>query len=305
MPFLSTRSGLAAKGLGFLASNSPVGQQIYTLNVSGGTNISSTGQIQFTFTVPSGVTSISILCVGAGAWTFGGSGNGGAGGALAYVNNYAVTPGQTFTVIVGTSDYLNSLSSTPNGTLASSRNTTFGGTICGAGGGQSDAFAAPNVGGAVLYGTGFSGGIGTFASGSYSGGGGGAGGYTGAGGNGGGSNAAGASGSGGGGGGGGGSISAGSGGHGGGVGIFGLGANGVGGASNGYTGTGGSGGELITSVQAATNPYGFTSKPDYGAGAGGIRQLSNIQRVFGGSGVVRIVWPGNIRQFPSTNVGNF
>jgi hypothetical protein len=57
----------------------------------------------FTWTVPQGVTSVNIVAVGGGG---GGSqkstgGQGGSGGALAYDNNVAVVPGETYTVIVG------------------------------------------------------------------------------------------------------------------------------------------------------------------------------------------------------------
>lgn len=59
------------------------------------------------WTVPAGVTSVSAVAVGGGG---GGSGtfqsqgmwgSGGAGGALSYVNNLAVTPGETLTIITG------------------------------------------------------------------------------------------------------------------------------------------------------------------------------------------------------------
>ena len=62
------------------------GQQAYT---TAGT---------YTFTVPANVTNIAVLCVGAGQ---GGGYTGGAGGSLAYTNNIAVTPGDTYTVVVG------------------------------------------------------------------------------------------------------------------------------------------------------------------------------------------------------------
>jgi hypothetical protein len=58
----------------------------------------------FTWTVPEGVTSISVAAVGGGG---GGSqkttgGSGGAGGQLKFVNNVPVTPGDTYTIVVGT-----------------------------------------------------------------------------------------------------------------------------------------------------------------------------------------------------------
>ena len=60
------------------------------------------------WTCPAGVTSVSIVAIGAGgsggsARLTGGTGGsgGGGGGALAYLNNYSVTPGQVYTVVVG------------------------------------------------------------------------------------------------------------------------------------------------------------------------------------------------------------
>lgn len=68
--------------------------------------VDSPGQILFdtpgyhTWRCPDNVTSVSIVCVGAGG---NGSyyGSGGGGGALAYGNNIAVTPGQVYTLYVG------------------------------------------------------------------------------------------------------------------------------------------------------------------------------------------------------------
>jgi hypothetical protein len=39
----------------------------------------------------------------------------------------------------------------------------------------------------------------------------------------------------------------------------------------------------------------------YGGGSGGVPRYSFAT---GGSGAVRIIWPGDLRQFPSTNTGN-
>lgn len=61
------------------------GQQQYT---SAGT---------YSWTAPAGVTSVCVVCVGAGvSSTYGGGG----GGALAYKNNISVTPGSSYTVVV-------------------------------------------------------------------------------------------------------------------------------------------------------------------------------------------------------------
>ena len=57
------------------------------------------------WTVPDNVTSISVVLIGPGAAaTAGASGNSGAGGALAYVNNLTVTPGATLTYTTAVPD---------------------------------------------------------------------------------------------------------------------------------------------------------------------------------------------------------
>ena len=70
----------------------PRGESVYTIP---GT---------FSWTCPAGVTSVSVVCVGAGAGggdpSYGSYGGGG-GGALAYANNVSVTPGASYTVVVG------------------------------------------------------------------------------------------------------------------------------------------------------------------------------------------------------------
>lgn len=58
----------------------------------------------YTFTVPAGVTSLSLVTIGGGG---GGAQNttapsGGSGGLLTYANSIVVTPGETFTVVIGT-----------------------------------------------------------------------------------------------------------------------------------------------------------------------------------------------------------
>jgi hypothetical protein len=47
---------------------------------------------------PAGVTSVCVLCIGGGG---AGAINGGGGGAYAYINDYPVTPGQGYLVVVG------------------------------------------------------------------------------------------------------------------------------------------------------------------------------------------------------------
>jgi hypothetical protein len=277
------------------------------------------GQVQYTtagtysWTAPSGVTSVCILCVGGG----GGGGKrmigiGGGGGALVYVNNVAVIPGQSYAVVVGIGG-----PSTNNGDGTAGgdswfNNSTYikaGGGAGGRSGGNGEALPK-SAGGEYINTSGYSGGggAGGAANGgggaSYSGGGGGgAGGYAGAGGAG--SSptygvdnsnrnaTSAATGSGGGGGGAAGNDSIGrNAGAGGGVGILGKGADGVGVNNNAATpGTGGSGGS------SGSGPDGGL----FGGGGGGGTQNSygpGFDSGPGANGAVRIIW-GFGRSFPS------
>jgi len=228
----------------------------------------------YTFVVPVGVNFISVVCVGAGAAI-------GGGGALAYVNSIYVTPGTSYSVVVGGS----------TGIYGDGGNSTFDGTTVGAGGGGG--YYSSGHGGYVLNGSGGNGGTGSV---SGSGGGGGAGGYTGAGGAGGETSQNGSAGSGGGGGGGAGTYAYGGGG---GVNVYGQGASGAGGTQTGdgvqyEGGGGGSGGQQGGGI---SNYSTFNNGGLYGGGAGGLNQGQTAQ----GTGVVRIIWPGNTRYFPSTD----
>tara|TARA_R110002153_G_scaffold28909_3_gene88931 strand:- start:3807 stop:4907 length:1101 start_codon:yes stop_codon:yes gene_type:complete len=244
----------------------------------------------YTWVAPAGASTVSVVCVGGG----GATGNyfvlpadnfmtGGGGGALAYVNNYAVTTGNSYTVIVA--DGGPALGTGP------STDSSFNGTTCKAGsGGTNNSNTSGGSGGTVMNGTGGNGGQGGTAgtSNTHSGSGGGAGGYSGAGGAGvtGSTNTNGYDGSGGGGG-GGGTYSSGTAGGGGGVGILGAGSSGAGG-TGGYPGGGGGGG---SGGNNGSNAGGI-----YGGGAGYWNS--------GAVGAVRIIWPGATRQFPSTNTGD-
>jgi len=251
---------------------SPIGQEEYT---SAGT---------YSWTAPAGVTSVSVVAVGAGGYNAGeytGAVGGGGGGALAYKNNIAVTPGQSYTVVVG-----DSFNGGPGGSSAFAAG--FGTMIAGGGGGNA-AFNTPaSTGGAGglpsgTYDAGYAGGAGgSYSSGSGFGGGGGAGGYAGAGGRGGSNGGSGSNGSGGGGG-GGGSSSGYGGTKGGGVGILGAGSNGTGASGSGHGGAG-------------SNGVGVQHGGGGTAWNGGYSALA-------GKGAVRIIW-GNNRAFPSTNTGN-
>jgi len=264
------------------------------------------GQTQYTcagtysFVIPAGVTSISVLSVGAGR--NGGNYGGGGGGALSYKNNLAVTPGTTLTVKVGCRG-ANACVSDSRVTYATIRYAIAQGGSCYFGGTYSAGCGGGNGGNG--------------GTGSNAGGGGGAAGYTGGGGNGTTVSCAGTyatAGSGGGGGGGGRwACSPSTGGGGGGVGLLGPGANGAGGVSGRSPGTGcfpaaggggGSGG--AQGGPAFVNPACYNlSVGGYGGayGGGGGRSQFGTQGA-GGSGAVRILWPGNTRSFPSTCVGN-
>ena len=272
----------------------------------------------YTYTVPTGVTNVSVVCIGAGGGGgLGNSGQGGGGGALAYRNNITVVPGQTASIVVGGGGGTNGSS----GTAGGNSTFTYGGTTTTAGGGggaTNDGNPAGSEGSGGSGGTrrgtndgGGNGGAGGTDPGNYGGpGGGGAGGYSGNGGAGASKPSSsavnGAAGSGGGGGGGGcGGQSEVGGGGGGGVGFYGQGTNGAGGIGfpgNATPGTGGGGGSGGT-----TGSTGSTSGPggnggSYGGGHGGCQVT--VQSGSGGVGAVRVIYHPAGAAFPSTNVGN-
>jgi hypothetical protein len=225
----------------------------------------------YTWTCPVGVTSVSVVCVGAGGggWnSLNNNSRGGGGGGLGYKNNISVVPGNNYTVVVGAGA----------GSGGIGGDSYFISSIIVAGiGGQGDDISNPfpTAGGGHVGDGGGNGGNGGQST-SY-GGGGGAGGYSGNGGNGGGTSGAG--------GGGGGATDAAANpvvGYGGGVGILGQGGNGT----TGPQGGGGSGGQ-----------GGFQGGGNYGGGSYGGSGA-------GGGGAVRIIWPGNLRVFPSTRAAD-
>lgn len=315
MPLINTFAAVAARGFGF-ASDDVFGEQSFT---SAGT---------YSFVVPVGVTSLSMVAIGgggAGCWAVrytdqsnpasfigpvasGTTVYGGGGGALAYSNSIAVTPGEVLTVIVGVGGSATfPIVSNPQqgfGTAGGFSSVQRGAVyLVQAGGGAN---GQTGTGGSVIVGTGFAGGTGgqtawdnnygKFAAG---GGGGGAGGYTAIGGIGGnaaqtGGTGGNSSGGGGGGGGAGGLAQYTSGSNpifyavyqggagGGGTGLNGLGANGTGGAgmipngtfnyTNAYGGTGGSSGDTGENSGAGSVPSsGRGGLYGGGGGAGGSR----------------------------------
>ncbi|MDP2651557.1 MAG: hypothetical protein Q8O94_00260 [bacterium] len=247
---------------------------------------SSSGQVAYTtpgtysWTAPEGVTSVSVVAVGGGG---GAHDAGGAGGGLGYNNNITVVPGSNYLVVVGSG----------GGTNADGGDSYFinTSTVKGGGGERGVPGSSGGANGGNYVGDGGGNGGGAQDNGGageiYTGGGG-AGGYSGSGGAGG-RTGSGSDGSGGAGGGGGGTINDDLaddfGGGGGGVGILGRGTNGTGGAPR----TGGTGGSDGATGGSSPNGYGGS----YGGGA--------AEGGASGSGAVRIIWPGDTRQFPSTN----
>ena len=237
----------------------------------------------FTFVVPSGVTGLSVMCVGAGGGAR--DGRGGGGGGLGWINNLAVSPGQAVPVVVGQGAPSDTLVDGGDSWVMSLVTVTGGGGKANVASGQTPG-PTTGVGGAHVGDGGGDGGDGNGDPG-----GGGAGGYSG---NGGGS--LGAAGSGGGAGGGlfttaGGGM----GGGGGGVGLFGEGASGGMTTTVGNGGVGGSGG---ADGMAATGSSGGAGG-SFGGGAGGGGGPGGA----GGNGACRILWPGDQRRFPATATG--
>jgi hypothetical protein len=270
----------------------------------------------FSWTAPEGVTSVSVVCVGAGGGSAANtsSASGAGGGGLGWKNNISVTPGLSYTVTVGSGGTRVASGTAPAGGNSFFINTS---TVAGFGGlGGVAAANANRAGGGFVGDGGGVGGAGGSRVGSTvtAGGGGGAGGYSGSGGAGGnGSATAGTlagSGSGGGGGGGGRGGSVDSAGSGGGVGIYGEGSNGSGGVNSGNdggSGFGGSGGEdgYIATTTDPGNIYG-TGNPStpgrFGGGGCGADTTTNEQ-ARGADGAVRIIW-GDERAFPATNTAD-
>jgi hypothetical protein len=249
----------------------------------------------YTFVVPANINKISAVAVGGG----GGGGaswaqSAGSGGALAYANNIAVTPGQSITITVGAGGLGQHVGSTAGG------NSSVGSFFSATGGNNGWTTQAVPVSGTVTA----LGGNGGSSRGTY-GGGGGAGGYTGPGGQGGYSNDQ-TDGQGGGGGGGGGyDSSTYSFGGGGGVGLFGQGVSGAKGQYNNgnsfysdtrYSGKGGSGGE-DGKPNSNGSDSGSGGKFGGGGAGGGTSMNASSLQCRGGSGGVRIIW-GTNRTFP-------
>jgi hypothetical protein len=277
----------------------------------------------YTWIAPAGVTSVSAVCVGGGGGGENYYGSGGGGGALAYANNISVTPGSSYTVVVGAAGVRDTATATGvNGTDGGDSSFINTSTVAAGGGKRGRSYTGDNNiriadGGTVIAGTGGAGGAGNGVYGAggkvYTGaGGGGAGGYSGTGGRGGGAASAGGTynlataGSGGGGGGGNGNVFSSANvnfGGGGGVGILGSGSDGAAGASGTRNGGGGGSGGTAGgngAVSGSNNNNGGA----YGGGGGSGFGNNSTTAGNGAVGAVRIIWPGNARQFPSTRTAD-
>jgi len=298
-------------GMNFLTPPPSTGQQAYT---TPGT---------YSWTAPAGITSVCVVCVGGGGsgtvraqYTGSTTMAGGGGGGLGWKNNISVTPGRSYTVVVGAGtpsvSYPSGTNPTAPSTAAQDSYFISTSTVKGGAGGNSTLSSA-GAGGTYVGDGGGNGGAGGAKSGQNSGsGGGGAGGYSGNGGNGGAGPANGTAGAGGGGGGGagydvyfnpGGVCGA----SGGGVGILGEGSSGARGTTSGVQsvitgGGGGSGGTNGGNYYYRNNGGGAYGGGGAALGGDGLYSVG-VSSAPGGNGAVRIIW-GDNRAFPSTNTGN-
>jgi titin len=310
---ISSPGGITATinqaGSGFITVTGLTGStaytfQIYATNFAGnGPNSVSSNSVStwgnaiydapgtYTWVAPPGVTSVSAVAVGGGGGSTTLTADArAAGGSSSFISTSTVAGYGGNPIRIGTS--------------------ALGGGFVGAGGGRGGTARWKTGGGAGGY-AGNGGISGSIGANTHFGGGNGAGG-----------------------GGGGGGCFAGR--SGGGVGLFGQGANGLGGrsASFGVAG-GGSGGQngctdgsgrggLYGGGGAGVNPAPARSNDNNGGGGGGLGWRNNITVIpgtgytvvvgagglghiniftpFGGGGAVRLVWPGTVRAFPSTNV---
>ena len=240
----------------------------------------------YSWVAPTGVTKVSVVCVGGGGGassTDGSGGSGGGGGGLGWKNNITVTPGSSYTVVVG----LGGAKATVVNGAASAGGTSYfinTSTVAGfGGGGSTNGTSGASGGGYVGDGGGNGGASPPCPDVNQATGGGGAGGYTGNGGDGGSIYSSGLAGSGGGAGGGSAGGSNDMGGPGGGVGILGQGSSGAGGTYNGSDGSQGSPGS-----GGGFGTYYPSTGGLYGGGGGGAEFFSEAGP--GASGAVAILY---------------
>lgn len=290
-----------------------------------------TGTACYTWTVPAGVTKITVLMIGAGGYganaekyfcyyccpcsgpvgfTINIGGGGGGGGASGWQNNYGVTPGTQYKIkftAPSTSATSTVFANNDCSLLFSVRNGNTASYRCGGAGGSYSQSSISNV---------FSGGTGGLGcrqcviGGNYyavgGAGGGAAGGWSGTGAAGGNACLAGTSGSStasAGGGGGGQSGSKGGGGAGG-QNSWGN-TSGSAGAAGAANGGGGGGAYGANAGTTATTLSGGAGAAYGGGGGGGSRSVSTCgSGAIGGQAIVRILWPGCARSYPGTRTAN-
>lgn len=266
-----------------------LGSQTYTFTIATMGSQAYTSPGTYTFTVPDGIESISALAIGGGG--SGGNGgdtycNGGASGGDSSFGSWVVAGG-------GVGAPSSSRAGGAGGSVKAGIGNAGGSGVSGGGGaggysGKGGAGSASGWG----YSSGAGGGVGLYGEGASGAGGASVGSGPGS---------PGTGGAGGGGSGGSGYGGNGKGGGGGSNGADGANANAVGGVGGAYGGGGGGsswcggggGGALAYANNIAVTPG---QKITVTVGAPGATFSS------GGAGAVRIVWPGSIRQFPSTNV---
>jgi len=249
-----------------------------------------------TFTVPTGVTKISAVCIGGGSGGKQGSnGLGGGGGGLRWSSSISVTPAESLTITVGAGGAgTTSLDVQNSGSATNIKRS--GTTLLEAGGGSvNNGGSGSTISGNIGGGNGGSGGTGSQGA-QEGGGGGGTGGYNGVGGNGvtwdstwsSGSNAP-ASSSGGGAGGEASTVYGGASVGGGGAGLWGLGADGN---ASGISGSAGL--EFSNSIAGRA----------WGGGGGGRNSGASLISGSGEGGAIRIMWAtdGSNNAYPSTNL---
>jgi len=265
----------------------------------------------FSWIAPNGVTSVSVVAVGGGGgggstWSSGGGG----GGGLGWKNNIPVTPGQAYTVVVGSGGESTANAQNTGANLGGTSYFISTSTVAGfgagrggpnsSGGSETGAYGGSGWGGGYFGDGGGRGGNGAY-DGSWNYGGAGAGGYAGRGADTyGGSSTGNAAPAGGGGGGGGWYSSTYGVPAGGGVGIFGQGASGGAVGNNYFGGLGGSGGENGRGGEGS-GQSGFKTINGGRFGGGGGGSGTSYGGGWGGQGAVRIIW-GTGRAFPTSNV---
>lgn len=125
-----------------------------TLLVYASTTTTATFTTSGSFTVPAGVTALTVECWGAGGGAAGGGlgggansgGYGGGGGAYAKVNSLTVTPGNSYAYVVGTGGS----GGAPNNLGSSGSASTFDSTSCKANAGAAATISRVGIGGSAV-----------------------------------------------------------------------------------------------------------------------------------------------------------